>query len=152
MLQINSLQPGIGSCPPNGYIVSGICVICPVNSQLINSQCVCNPGFVNETTNNPRGICIQSCVGGILNNQGLCVSCPANSQWDAQTQSCTCQIGFSLVSGFCTRTCGIAAQLDQNGQCSCIAGYFPLNDAAGNCAICSQGCRICSSQTMCNLC
>lgn len=139
-------------CPSSGSVVNGICIICPFNSRFMNGACQCNSGFINDTSSNPRGVCVQVCSSGVLSTQGLCVVCPLNSVWNPTTQSCICNPGFApSAQGQCVQSCGIGSQSVQ-GVCQCLNGYYPINGNTANCAICSPGCSRCSSQSVCSEC
>jgi len=74
-------------------------IVCPQNSYLSGSQCICNSGLY------------------MIN--GTCQSCPANSSWNGN--SCACYLGLYLINGICQKC---LSNSQWNGtSCICNPGY-----------------------------
>ena len=127
---------------PNGFIINGICSVCP--SSLIfngNQGCSCPGGKILQGTT-----CISQCKSDeLLDSQGNCYTCGNNQV--ISNGKCVCTNGYILSScGICTLSCSSNQFVFRGGcatcplntvynsqiaTCSCPNGYY--KDAYGVC-------------------
>ncbi len=138
-----------------GYLlVNSVCFPgCGTNAYIINSQCVCIPGYTYSSQTNS---CIQrnvptcganfilvnnKCVCksgfGLVNN--ICVACPANSR--IVGGKCICDSGFTLSSSTlsCVSDCFPNSFRNIFGQCVCNNGYYTVGNSCVAVSSCVNG-------------
>ncbi|EAR89899.2 hypothetical protein TTHERM_00559900 (macronuclear) [Tetrahymena thermophila SB210] len=136
----------VPSCPPL-FIpdVTNTKCICRQNSNLQNSQCPCNSGYVD--INNVCTQCPPNCK--ICNNQLVCSACDQNYYLTVQetcVPSCPPVFIPDVTNTKCT--CRQNSSL-QDSQCPCNSGYVDINNV---CMQCPSNCQECSSQSVCTVC
>lgn len=126
--------PGCKGCPSGWKVNSvGTCELCPANSSVVGSDCVCNDGYFG---NGSCAVCnrFMWCSGGVSN------ACPVNSSSNVGAKirgECVCNPGFSgnlsSNSGECT-PCGVGSY--QQYQCGVALGNY--SSCAYNISICGS--------------
>lgn len=134
----------ICSSLPNGFLINGVCSVCPRNMVYNgNNGCGCPAGKILQGAS-----CVSQCQPDeILDNQGNCYTCGNNQI--ISNGKCICRTGYSLNScGICVLACSPGQFSYQGGcavcplntvfntqinGCSCPDGYY--KDVYG---ICSQ--------------
>jgi len=100
----------------------------------------CDNNVVDALTDNRNcGKCGNVCVEGAKCESGIC-KCDIASHWSGTAGSCTCESGYTLVSGKCevTQTCNANETYDAStNTCKCdIASHW--SGTAGSCT-CESG-------------
>ncbi|CAL6097013.1 Conserved_hypothetical protein [Hexamita inflata] len=127
---------GICQCTNiNSIVQSGSCV-CPPNSNVIGTACVCS--IIGQTMQN--GQCACSTNGAFVNNN-VCL-CGVNGINISNT--CSCPNGASLVNGVCT--CSNINAYISGDKCVCPT-YSQL---IGNTCTCPSNSKIINNECVCN--
>ena len=94
-------------CPLPYARINNVCLQCPSLSNNQNGQCVCQPGYILNTTS---VTCQRVCqANAALNSQG----------------NCECITGYSLTGGVCVALPSCASGQTWNGaECVCEVGQF----------------------------
>jgi hypothetical protein len=79
------IQIGCG-CDNGYYSYKNQCLQCPTTSQSINNTCLCQKGYIFNTS---TGQCV-TCPEGTYELAGSCLSCPSLSTYDKANQQCVC--------------------------------------------------------------
>lgn len=103
---------------PNGFLINGICSVCPNN--LIyngNNGCACPQGRILQGS-----ICVSQCQADeLLDANGNCYTCGSNQF--ISNGKCVCTKGYTLNScGICVLSCSSGQFVFQGGCATC-----PLN-------------------------
>jgi proprotein convertase subtilisin/kexin type 5 len=118
---------------PNGFLVNGICSVCPGNTIYDGvSKCRCPAG---KTAQGSR--CISQCQADeLLDDKGNCYTCGSNQVIFGG--KCVCASGYSLNDcGVCTLGCS-GNQFAFRGACATCPLNTVYNAAINGCA-CPQG-------------
>lgn len=149
---LNSYDNGLGSCVciANFTLINNTCRpanSCPLNSQLIGDQCVCNAGFIRVDN-----FCSRCQAGAFWSTsvQKCIFVCGENSKYNTTSNRCECLPGygigkgrvcevcsgqFHLFNGYCV-VCPRMSQTDARGACQCLNGFITTADGT-----CSPKCR-----------
>ncbi|CAL6100021.1 Conserved_hypothetical protein [Hexamita inflata] len=101
----------------NSVVDQGSCV-CPLNSVLVGSACVCREGQKMQ-----NGICVCETTGAVIYN-GAC-TCGMDSF--NISNICSCPSHSNLVGNVCT--CQYTGQQMINKECKCSPGYTIINNS-----------------------
>jgi hypothetical protein len=118
---------------PNGFLVNGICSVCPGNTVYDGaSKCRCPAG---KTAQGSR--CISQCQADeLLDDKGNCYTCGSNQVISAG--KCVCASGYTLNDcGVCTLGCS-GNQFAFRGACATCPLNTIYNPAINGCA-CPSG-------------
>lgn len=162
-----SLLPTLCStCNPNDNRILGI-------DARGNQVCNCLPGFAE----NNNGACVQSSCSAdpfcsncqtVLTNS-ICIRCVAatNRVLVLPSQRCLCQQGFFELNGICTgcsngcasctsattcSQCVVGATNNNDGSCTCRAGFFFAVTPIRFCTACPAACATCTAANACTTC
>ena len=98
----------------NGFLINGICAVCPGNLIYNGKACGCPSGKIAQGNR-----CISQCKNDeLLDSDGNCYTCSTNQV--VSNGQCVCKPGFRLSS------CGVC-------ELSCAQGEFSFQ---GTCATC----------------
>ena len=109
---------------PLQYVINGYCQPCPINSAFNGNECVCNQGYVKNST---TGLCDKTCI---------------NATWSGT--SCVCWTGYFIINGVCQKCDVNSVYSNLQLTCVCVDGYY---GTWNQCNKCHTSCKTCSSGT-----
>ena len=86
----------------SGYTKFGQCLTCPDNSVFIKDTCICNQGYISDSTGKCV-VCSALSDTFLLNNR--CVVCPNTKIYNSSLGVCVCPPGKDESGSSCVARC-----------------------------------------------
>lgn len=113
----------------NGFLVNGICAVCPGSMIYNGNSCVCPVGKIAQGSS-----CLSQCQSDeVLDSKGNCYTCQTNQVISQGT--CVCAPGYTLQpNGACGLSCSSGQFIFQGSACASCPLNTVFNSAINGCA------------------